>query len=306
MFQKAENAFRAGLEKRPDSANMRAGLMQAVAGQNHCAEAADLAWSLRDKKAVTAPVASSMAGCFARSEDYAEAEYWQQFALATGESKVEDWTRLALFQFRLGDDAIADASLEKAWALEPMHWRVSLVRAIVASGRGDWEACQHALESVDILADRDRQIRWMVAAQLSMDLGDLEQAFQELKHAATLGDRSPTLMALRAEAYRRAGWLEDARRVTIAQAPSNMSSLRFRLAIARVEADDGATVRPRSILKKALEAHPRMPLVLSTAWYVAWIQGQESIAQDFAARYERVRTSPLRDLRNLIPAGRLK
>ena len=301
--QAAATSFRKGLLKRPDSANLKSGLVRALAAQGDCGESGDMAWDLREKRAMNAPVARAVAGCFARIDAFGEAVYWQEFSLMVGDHEAEHWTRLALYQFRKGDDAAALLSLETANLLEPMNRRGVLVRAMVAAGRGRWEEAESYLQELDLLADSDLQIRWLVAAQISLDLGDLPRALEELERAAQFKNRSPGLMALRAEAYRRAGWLEDARQVTMARAPANMGSLGFRLAIARVEADRGDIGAAQSIVVAALHNAPAMPSVLSTAWYVFRVGGQEELARGFAKRYHRVQTSPLRQLQNLVPSA---
>jgi tetratricopeptide (TPR) repeat protein len=288
--------------KRPDSANLKAGLVQALAGQGDCWESDEMAWELREKRAMNAPVARAVAGCFARIDAFGEAVYWQEFSLAVGEHEAEHWTRLALYQFRQGDDVSAHRSLEASEQLEPMNWRGGLVRAMVATGRGHWEEAERLLQELDRLAGSDLQIRWIVAAQISLDLGDLSQALEELEWAAQFKSRSPNLMALRAETYRRTGWLGDARRASMARAPANMSSLGFRLAIARVEADSGEVGVALPIVLAALEVAPAMPSVLSTAWYVSLVAGREELAREYARRYHLVQTSPLRQLQNLVPS----
>jgi len=300
-FEQAEKAFRSGLELRPGSANLRSGLIQSILGQDQCERGVTLAWELRDKKAFNPNVADSIAACFSRALEFSEAVYWKSASIQIGRTTSEDYARLALFLFRSGEDEEAERVLE---ALETEHWRAWMTRAVVAVGRGKWEAADHALAMVDLLADEPVALRWIVAARLSLDLGDLEQAMEELERMSDFKGRSPQAFATRAEVYRRAGWLRDANAITLLRGPAYMRDRRWRMTVARVELDNGNIRFASKLIKAAVEKAPRDPEVVATAWYLAQHQGQTSLAAKFAEEYSAVQTSHWRTLESYLPVDR--
>ena len=177
-----------------------------------------------------------------------------------------------------------------------------MTRAIVAVGRGEWETAEHALAMVDLLSDEPVQLRWIVAARLSLDMGDMEQALEELERASGFKGRSPQTLATRAELYRRAGWLRDASGVTLLRGPAFMRDRRWRMTVARVELDNGNLRLARKLIKAAVELAPDDPEVVATAWYLAQHQGQTQVAERFALEYSEVQTSRWRTLESYLPA----
>jgi tetratricopeptide (TPR) repeat protein len=302
-FGDAEVAFRRGLKDRPQSANLRSGLMQSVLGQNRCEEGREMAWKLREKKAFNRNVSDSISGCYARLQNFAEAVYWKEAALTVGGPQVEGWTRLALFRFRLGDDLGAEQALEEAEAMEPGVARPWLTRAVIAVGRGDLDAAERALEWFDLLADEDLQLRWIIAARLSLDLGDLPQALKDLNRAAALGNRTPRGLAVRAEVYRRGGQLEEASATVSVRGGAYMRDRTWRMVLARVRVDEGHLEAAGRLVKEALAEVAADPEVLASAWYLSQHLGETNGAAQYAKSYERVRTNPWRSLSSLLPGA---
>ncbi len=299
----AEAAFRRGLKDRPQSANLRSGLMQAVLGQNRCDEGREMAWSFRERKAFNRNVSDSVSGCYARLQDFAEAVYWKEAALTVGGPQVEGWTRLALFRFRLGDDLGAEQALEEAEAMEPLVAQPWLTRAVIAVGRGDLEGAEEALEWFDLFAEEDLQLRWIIAARLSLDLGDLEQALKDLNRAAALGTRTPRGLAVRAEVYRRGGQLNEASSTVSVRGGAFMRDRTWRMVLARVRVDEGRLEAAGRLVKKAMAEAPADPVVLASAWYLSQHLGETKKAAHYAKSYERLRTNPWRSLSSLLPGA---
>jgi uncharacterized protein HemY len=214
---------------------------------------------------------------------------------------VEGWTRLALFRSRLGDDLWAEQALEEAEAMEPLVAQPWLTRAVIAVGRGDLEGAEGALEWFDLFTEEDLQLRWIIAARLSLDLGDLEQALKDLNRAASLGSRTPRGLAVRVEVYRRGGQLNEASSMVSVRGGAFMRDRAWRMVLARVRMDEGHMEAARRLVKKALAEVPTDPEVLATAWYLSQRLGETSRAAKYAKSYERVRTSPWRSLSSLLP-----
>ena len=302
-FEDAEAAFRRGLEARPQSANLRTGWVQAVLGQNRCEEGQDLAWRLREEKAFNRNVIDSLAGCFARLQDFAEAVYWKEAALTLGGPQVEGWMRLALFRFRLGDSWGAERALEEAEAMEPLVARPWLTRALHAVGRGDVDGAEEALAWFDLLTEEDLQLRWLIAARLSLDLGDLEQALEELNRASLLGTRTPSGLALRAEVFRWGGQLKEASAIVSTRGGAFMRDRTWRMVLARVRVDEGRLEASGRLVKQALAETPADPEVLASAWYLSQRLGETERAKQTARAHARVRINPWRTLTSLLPGS---
>jgi len=275
--------------------------MQAVLGQNRCGEGREMAWELREKKAFNRNVSDSISGCYARLQDFAEAVYWKEAALTVGGPHVEGWTRLALFRFRLGDDLGAENALEEAEAMEPLVAQPWLTRAVIAVGRGDMDGAEEALEWFDLLTEEDLQLRWIIAARLSLDLGDLDQALKDLNRAAALGTRTPRGLSIRAEVYRRGGQLNEASATVSVRGGAFMRDRAWRMVLARVRVDQGHLEAAGRLVKNAMAEAPSDPEVLASAWYLSQRLGETQRATNYAKSYERARTSDWRSLSSLLP-----
>ena len=293
-------AFRKQVAANPELASLHVGLGKALARVGKCDEA------LREFSPYVGTVpfggdaALAAATCAGRLGLLDEAVTFDYLAVDLDPTSARALTSLALDLDLLGDTAARDMALEDMLLLRRDRDGSHYARAVIALRHGD-------LDEFDVIAkiwERDDSTsldlrRLQALAWLDMD--DPVAAIRVLQKIRSLKS-GKQVRALRAEAFRRTGFPEEAQ-LNLADRPQSVlegidaDSVRI-----RVLADLGDLQGARALLDDydALEDAD----LIASEWYLAWITGDTARQATLAVRYAAVQPSPLRTLEALVPIPR--
>jgi tetratricopeptide (TPR) repeat protein len=296
----ALRAFEKALPRQPDNPRLHMLIAEAHLRLNHCEDGQKWSGPMRTKPAYRLDLPEQLASCSARTGDYSDAVYWQEELLAFDPEGADDWATLALYRYRQGDVAGTESALYEAWELDPDHTRLLITRATIAVSEGQLELAD---ELIAELLERPESgvIARTLEARVLMDLDDPVGAEAVLAKAKKRQIADWNVLALRAEAQRRAGDPETAD-MTARRNRTAKDRQVIRVVLVRTLSDLGRFDEAAELLTLALEADPYDLEAIASAWYLAQARGEAEDARAWARHYERLRgNNPYRELERLLP-----
>lgn len=270
--RRAAPVFRTALAKNPLDIEARAGLGRALAAMNRCDEAAIHLRGAWPTEAWTAKAALSDAICHTRNGRASEARVAFEEALAMNPALMPARQRYTRFLIEQGDLELAEEQIAQVQEIAPNTWRSPLLALELAVATGDrpWQHLHELQAEVegDPTTQATQSLRYSEGL-LWLDAGDPDQAERLLAEAVGLDTSIEPIILWRAEALRRAGFVDDAHAVAWRRTLRDSPLLHpFR---ARVLVDEGDIEGARAELALAPPNHAE---TLATAWYIAHITGE--------------------------------
>lgn len=296
-FRAALSSFEQEIAASPDSVAAHVGRGKALARLGRCGEALTELWQwvgtkpFGDEAALLASVCSSRLGLLDDSL------FFSQMAVEIDPENTRALTQYALDLAAVGDLYAADEVIGRLEVVRPDRDASLYVKAVLALRAGDIEE----FDRVVFFWPDDRNSQRDLArleAQSWLDMDDPIQVIASIKQIKRIR-RGKTATWLRAEAVRRLDMPEEGLEYLESKNARGGDASDADAVRARVLADLGDLAGAQELVDRY--ADDVDPDIVATAWYLARKRGDAPAMADYAALYERVRVSPLRDLDQLVP-----
>jgi hypothetical protein len=293
----AELSFRRQLEANPDAPGPNIGLGKALARIGRCSEALDHFWPYVGTLPFGGDVALAASTCSDRLGLTDDALYFDHLAVELDPTSARALTSLALDLDTAGDIVGREEALDSLLFLRPDRDASVYARVVLALRAGDLDTFDQLVFEWQRTLGADSDMR-RLQAQAWLDMDNPPEVLEVLAKVRRLRG-GPQVRYLRAEALRRTGYAEEAL-LNFEDRPQNvLEGIDSDAILARIDTDLGDLAGAHTILAR-YEGVDDAELAAS-AWYLARAEGRTEELPGLAAHYERLRTSPLRELTSLTP-----
>lgn len=300
MSRAATDSFRQALQHDPTNGEAHVGLGLALARNGKCNEGLPHLLEWTDALAFGPRAALVSAACLERMGEAQAAVEMDLYALERRPTLASALTRLALDADRAGDPVLRDVSVEYLWYVKAERDESLFAEAALALRRGDLEL----LDALALLWEREgRDVEELdrLRARAALDLDDPTGAIAIFQAHPRLR-RGTGARLLNLEAGRREGlWAQSLAGIDGKQF-GRLSGGEADAIRARLWVDAGELAKAAEILAEYPDEQDEEQV--ASRWYLARAQGDVAAMAELAATYEHLRSSPLRQLEQLIPINR--
>lgn len=290
-------SFRKQLEASPDSTALHIGLGKSLARIGRCEEALDHLWPYVGTLPFGSDAALAASTCSSRIGLLDDAVYFDRIAVDLDPTSARALTNLALDLSAAGDEAGAAAALDELLFLRPERDASHYARAVLALRVGDLDLFDSVVEAWERNDGPSLDLR-RLQAQAWLDMDNPPAAMEALENVRRMRN-GQQVRHLRAEAQRRVGYTDDAAAYLEDRPQSVLEGVDSDAVRVRVHVDQGDL----AIAHEVLAGYDVVddPELIASAWYLAAAEGRASELPALEEAYEQARTSPLRELRHLVP-----
>jgi len=296
-YRAALSAFEQDIAESPDAVAAHVGRGKALARLGRCEESLDELWQwigtkpFGDEAALLASVCSSRLGL------HDDGLFFSAMAAEMDPDNARALTQYALDLATVGDLYTMDRVLGQLVVVRPDRDASLYARAVLALRAGDIDE----FDALTFFWPDDRNAQRDLArleAQAWLDLDDPIQVISSIKQIKRIR-RGKTATWLRAEAVRRLDLPDEGLEYLDSRNAGSADTSDADAVRARILADLGDLDAAFALAERY--GKDVDPDIVATLWYLNRKRGDAKGMADYAALYEQVRVSPLRDLEQLLP-----